>query len=231
MSNPFSSKKAIVIHSGGLDSSLCLALAMRDFGKEHVVSISFDYKERNFKEVTQAEKICREWKVDHILLEIPTLKEITTSALLNHEMEISHHPGDNANTLVVGRNGLMARLGAIYAHSRSAHCIYMGVIEVEAHGTGYRDCSRQYMDLKEKVLRLDLNDPTFEIRTPLVHMTKKETLELSDSLGILPFLLRETISCYEGVPHHGCGKCPTCGLRNAGIHAFLQDHPSFVLPY
>lgn len=224
-------KKAVVIHSGGMDSSLCLALAIREFGPKNVLSLSFDYSQRHFLELQQAAKICAQWNVDHTVLLVHCLQQITSNALMSASTTITHHQRQPPNTLVVGRNGLMARLGAIHANSLGAHCIYMGVIGVEGNVSGYRDCSRNYMDLKQQILRLDLDDPLFEIRTPLVHMTKKETMVLGDHLGILEFLLNETITCYEGIPKKGCHRCPACGLRNEGICQFVEEHPEFILPY
>jgi 7-cyano-7-deazaguanine synthase len=125
----------------------------------------------------------------------------------------------------------MVRLGAIHAQHLGAHYLYTGIIEVDAKKMGYRDCTRNYMDLKQEILRMDLADPLFEIRTPLVYMTKKETLELSYELGILPFLLQETISCYEGIKVQGCGKCPSCEIRNHAIAEFMSEHPNFPAPF
>ncbi|HEY4832992.1 MAG TPA: 7-cyano-7-deazaguanine synthase QueC [Waddliaceae bacterium] len=223
------SKQAVVIHSGGMDSSICLAIAMREFGKDAVLSLSFRYGQRHINELKQAEKICRIWGVDHTILNIDCLQMITESALLDRETKISGSEHGPPNTLVVGRNGLMARIGAIHANSLGASCLYMGVIEVESSNSGYRDCSRAYMDLKQEILRLDLANPSFEIRTPLVKMTKKETLEIAHSMGVLNFLLLETISCYEGVPHQGCLVCPACHLRNEGIRQFVRANAQYLL--
>lgn len=220
-------KKAVVVHSGGMDSSLCLAVAIRDFCKEDVVSLSFSYGQRHAKELAQAAKICKKWGVDHIVIDIDSLQHISSSALTDHTKTITHLPGEVPNTLVVGRNGLMARLAAIYGDTMGAHCIYMGIIEVESANSGYRDCSRYYMDLMQEILRIDLDDESFEIRTPVVSMTKKETMELGYQFGILEFLLEETISCYEGIPHLGCKVCPACKLRNEGLAAFAKEHPTF----
>lgn len=224
-------KKAVVIHSGGMDSSICLALATKEFGKENVLSLSFTYCQRHSNELDQAEKICREWGGDHVVVNIDSLQEITDNALINSSLKIEHTKDQPPNTLVVGRNGLMARLGAIHANHLGAKCIYMGVIEVEEWNSGYRDCSRAYMDLMQQILRIDLADSAFEIRTPIVKMTKMETLELAYELGVLEFLLRETITCYEGIPHQGCLTCPACELRNEGVRLFAEKHPSFDLPY
>lgn len=224
-------KSAIVIHSGGMDSSICLALAIKEFTAPHVLSLSFSYDQRHSLELQQAAKICATWDVDHHVVPLECLQAITSNALMDPSIPIVHSQDQPPNTLVLGRNGLMARLGAIHAHHLGAHCIYMGVLGVEGSYSGYRDCSRDYMDLKQHILRLDLDDPTFGIRTPLVHMTKKETLHLAHHLGILPFLLKETITCYNGIPQQGCRSCPACLLRNEGLNQFLQDCPSFCVPY
>jgi 7-cyano-7-deazaguanine synthase len=224
-------KKAIVIHSGGMDSSICLALAIEMFGAESVLSVSFSYNQRHSIELQQAAKICKAWGVDHIVLSVDCLQKITHNALMDPSLPIIHEAGKPPNTLVAGRNGLMARLGAIHAHDLGAHCIYMGVIEIDGQNSGYRDCSRIYMDLMQTILRMDLDDPNFEIRTPLVNMTKKETMECAARLGVLDVLLQETVTCYNGVMHQGCQTCPSCLLRNQGIAQYLQHHPEYKLPW
>lgn len=214
-------KKALVIHSGGMDSSICLALAIKEFGAHNVLSLSFNYQQRHSPELIQAEQICRDWGVDHTVIDIGCLAEITENALTNKTTTINREKVPN--TLVIGRNGLMARLGAIHAHHLGAHCIYMGVLGLEGNHSGYRDCSREYMDLEQQVLRLDLDDPEFEIRTPLVWMNKKETLELAEKLGVLDYLLEMTVTCYEGIRGKGCQHCPACILRNEGIAQYYQS--------
>lgn len=216
-------KKAIVIHSGGMDSSICLALAKKAYGADQIVSLSFTYGQRHANEIIQARKIAKEWGIDHTEVSLDCLVALTDNALVNHSLAIEHEKGLPPNTLVVGRNGLMAHLGGIFAHQLGASIIYMGIMELETANSGYRDCSREYMDLKQSSLQIDLNDPSFEIRTPLIAMTKEETMALADSLGILDYLWRETISCYEGLPGSGCEKCPACILRNTGLKTFLKN--------
>lgn len=229
--NPSLKKKAVVVHSGGMDSSLCLAAAIRAFGCEHVLSLSFNYNQRHHIELERAQFICDAWQVDHVVLDMTCLTEITHNALTDSAIAIEHPPGQAPNTLVMGRNGLMARIAAIHAESLGAECIYMGVIEVESANSGYRDCTRAYMDLMETILRIDFNNPDFEIRTPLVFMTKKKTMEFGHQMGVLEFLLQHTVSCYEGIPQWGCRVCPACLLRNEGILDFLSAHEGFILPY
>lgn len=218
-------KATVVVHSGGMDSSICLALAMKRHGPEQVLSLSFDYGQRHSAEIVQAQKICREWAVDHITIPIPFMKSITRDALTDGTLPIKEGNGAPPSTLVVGRNGLMGRIAAIHAHSLGAASIYMGVIEVEMWNSGYRDCSRDYMDKLQTLLRIDLDNPAFTIETPLVFLTKSETLQIAHNLGVLDVLLTETITCYNGIRFKGCQTCPSCQLRNAGIREFASSHP------
>ena len=204
-------KKAVVVHSGGMDSSLCLAMAVKEFGEANVLSLSFTYNQRHATELDRAQKISEHFKVDHVVINLDCLSQITESALIGNSKKIEHKSGEAPNTLVVGRNGLMARLAGIHAHSLGANCIYMGVIQT--------------------ALRMDFDNNAFEIRTPLVSMTKKETMELGFSLRVLGFLLENTITCYEGIEKAGCLKCPACKLRNSGLKIFSLEHPEFKYSY
>jgi 7-cyano-7-deazaguanine synthase len=224
-------KKAVVVHSGGMDSSLCLAVAVKEFGASEVLSLSFSYDQRHSDELKKAQEISAHFGVDHAEVSLNCLGQITESALIGKKTAIEHKTGEAPNTLVVGRNGLMARVAGIHAQSLGAHAIYMGVMELEEANSGYRDCSRSYMDIIQTALRMDFADPHFEIRAPLVKMTKKETMELGLKLGCIEYLLENTITCYEGIPREGCGKCPACKLRNEGLKIFSLEHPEVNFSY
>ncbi len=224
-------KKAVVVHSGGMDSSLCLALAIKEFGASEILSVSFSYNQRHSIELDRSLKISAHYGVDHVELDLSCLSKITESALIGSDKKIEHKKGEAPNTLVVGRNGLMARVASIHAHSLGAKCIYMGVMELEGSNSGYRDCSREYMNLIQSALRLDLADSTFEIRTPLVSMNKKQTMELGFELGVIEYLLETTVTCYEGIEKEGCLKCPACKLRNQGLKIFALEHPEVKFSY
>jgi len=224
-------KKAVVVHSGGMDSSICLALAIEQFGAENVLAMSFTYGQRHSNELEQAKIICDEWKVERITINLDCLSQITDNALTNQNLTISTNKDEAPNTMVVGRNGLMARVAGIHANHLEADCIFMGVIEVEEANSGYRDCSRKYMDIIQAALRMDFDNPTFDIKTPIIYMTKKQTMNLAYQMGILQFLLENTITCYEGIMGIGCGKCPACILRNQGIKEFIQENKDFTFSY
>ncbi len=223
--------EAIVLHSGGMDSSLCLAHAVERHGAARVLSLGFDYGQRHGDELARAERIAAHFGVRRHVIALQFYAALTRNALMDAGMAIEQRPGEAPNTLVTGRNGLMMRLGAILAEQIGARILYVGVIGVEAANSGYRDCTRRYVDLMQDILRLDLGDAAFEIRTPLVHMTKAETMAFGLALGCLPFLLEATVTCYEGVPLEGCRRCPACALRNEGLAVFLAEHPDFVAPF
>ena len=224
-------KKAIVVHSGGMDSSICLALAIEKYGADNVLSMTFTYGQRHTVEVERAEKICADWGVDHVLVNLDCLQQLTESSLIGKKLEIKHEEGKAPNTMVVGRNGLMARIAAIHADHLGAGCVYMGVIELEEANSGYRDCSRRYMDIVQAALRVDFANPDFEIKTPLVFMNKKQTLDAAYQMGKLEYLLETTISCYEGILGYGCGECPACELRNEGVQEFLNHNSDIQFSY
>ena len=224
-------KKTVVVHSGGMDSSLCLALAIEQEGADNVLSMSFTYGQRHTKEIDFAKEICKEWGVDHRVVNISSLNQITGNALMDSSVEIEHKKNETPNTMVIGRNGLMARIAGIHSEHIGAENIYMGIIEVEAANSGYRDCTRKYMDIIQAGLRVDFNNQQFEIKTPLVYMDKKQTLELGYQMGVLHYLIESTLSCYEGIEKAGCGKCPACLLRNEGIKEFCAAHPDFEFSY
>lgn len=213
--------KAIVLHSGGMDSSICLKLAINEFGVNNVTAMAFDYGQRHSSELIASATICATWGVARHVVNLGFLNQITYSAQLDHSTTIQHHADRPPNTFTVGRNGVMASAGAIYADHVGANTLWLGVIAPADAGLGYPDTTRSYIDLKQQLLRIDLLNPTFEIRTPLVDMTKSETLALAEQLGILNFLLKETVTCYEGVPESGCGTCPACVLRAEGLHNYL----------
>ena len=117
-------------------------------------------------------------------------------------------------------------MAAPMARGVGAHALYIGVMEREGANSGYPDCNRPYIDSVQAVIRLDLQDPSFSIQTPLIDMSKAETMALADSLGALDFLLQHTVTCYNGVPLIGCQECPSCRLRNEGIVEFYRTHPA-----
>jgi 7-cyano-7-deazaguanine synthase len=211
--------QAVVCHSGGMDSSISLAVAVQRFGAPNVMAVAFDYGQRHAQELLQAKKICDFFAVEQQVVDLRFMPYLTDNSLTGAG-EMRHKQGQQAaSSLVVGRNGLMLRLCAIIADSHAANYVYSGVTQVEADYSGYRDSDRNYIDLLQEILRIDLNNNEFEIITPVVALTKAQGMGLADSLGVLDFLLQNTLSCYNG-QMQGCGRCPACTLRQQGIAEF-----------
>jgi 7-cyano-7-deazaguanine synthase len=214
--------RAVVIHSGGMDSSTCLKLAIDEFGVENVTALAFNYRQRNINELEAGAKICAEWRVKRKVLDFPVFAEVTQSALLDASLPLESIDSKPYSAWVVGRNGIMFQIGGIFAHHLGADTLWTGVMQRPDSNSGYPDCSQRYVSLKQQALRIDLGNPHFEIRAPLIDMTKAESFALAQRLGILDFLLANTVTCYEGIPEQGCGQCACCVLRNEGLREFLM---------
>jgi 7-cyano-7-deazaguanine synthase len=213
--------QAIVCHSGGMDSSICLAQAVQRFGADNVLAVAFDYGQRHKIELEQAKKICDFFAVQQRVVALDFMSHLTDNTLLGAGDIVHKNNAQPANSLVVGRNGLMLRLCAIIADNLGANFVYSGVTEVEAKYSGYRDSDQRYIDLLQNILRIDLANDDFEILTPVVGLTKAEGMQLAAKLGVLDFLLEHTISCYNGkIP--GCQECPACCLRKQGIDEYYS---------
>ena len=215
--------KAVVVHSGGMDSSICLAVAMKKFGADQLLSLSFNYGQRHQTELAAAAYLCASWGVAHQVVSVTCLQQLSSNALMQEGAALELKSGGPASSFVVGRNGLFARLAAMRAHELGASVIYLGVMEMETENSGYPDCRRVYMDALQDLLRIDLLNLEFKIETPLVSMTKAETMALADQLGVLPELLQHSVTCYRGIKGPGCGDCPSCHLRATGLKIFQES--------
>jgi 7-cyano-7-deazaguanine synthase len=207
-----------------MDSSICLLLAAKQYGNDNVMSLGVRYQQRHKSELRAAEEIAAHYGICREVIDLPPLPGWDTSSLISHSLSIKTSVGC-PNSFVLGRNGLFLMMAAPMARNVGAHTLFIGVMEREGAQSGYPDCNRLYIDSVQTVMRLDLQDPSFSIKTPLIHMSKAETMELADSLGALEFLLQHTVSCYNGVPLLGCQECPSCRLRNEGVIEFYRKHP------
>jgi 7-cyano-7-deazaguanine synthase len=223
-------KEIVVLHSGGMDSSICLYLAKKEFGHDKVLSLSFEYNQRHRCEIEAARHIAGEW---HIETEVVDISGLITpwqgSALVDRGKKIAKEDDSPPSSFVVCRNGIFVHIAACFAKKYHAKILSLGLMQGADANSGYPDCSREYIDLMQSVLRLDLQDPTFQIRTPLIDSDKLRELEIAYKEGIFPFLYEKTISCYEGIPKSGCGRCPSCVLRNKGMKEFCLLHPEIIL--
>lgn len=212
--------ESVVVLSGGQDSAICLAIACRRFGAEHVAAITFDYGQRHSIETRYAKKLAKKFGIAlHKVVKTGFYPSITRNALTDASVKIAKKKGASApSTLVEGRNALFLLLAGVWAKGLGAKTIYTGVSQTDY--SGYPDCRSSFIKAQQKAMRLAMEWP-FKIETPFMHMSKADEWKLADKLGMFDIVLNETVTCYNGIPGAGCGKCPACRLRARGLKEFF----------
>ncbi len=207
--------KAVVVLSGGQDSTLALTLAIKKYGAKEVSTITFDYGQRHAVEVKYAKRIAQHFGVKNKCVKLDFYSKLTDNALFNPKAKITKKKGAKCPTTVVeGRNAFFLLAAAVWAKTLGARAIYTGVSEADF--SGYPDCREQFVRAMEKSIVLAL-DYQVKIVTPFMHKTKKDEWVLAKRLGIMDFIKTKTVTCYNGIPGAGCGKCPACKLRARGL--------------
>ncbi|MCX8176484.1 MAG: 7-cyano-7-deazaguanine synthase QueC [Candidatus Bathyarchaeota archaeon] len=212
-------KKAIVLFSGGQDSTTCLFWSFKHF--EQVIAISFDYGQRHAIELQQAQKITQILEIEHHILTAPALKEIGKTALTSFdEIQIAEKT-QLPNTFVPGRNLIFLGLAAGWGYLHEVYNLVTGVCQTDY--SGYPDCRYTFIQSAEQTLQLALDLPHLKIHTPLMFLNKAQIWKVSHELGALDFIVENTHTCYKGerkLKHawgYGCGECPACELRKKGF--------------
>ncbi len=231
------SKKALVLSSGGVDSTTCLSLAINKFGSENVTSVSFFYGQKHDKELKCARELANYYHIKHYELDLSSIMQYSNCSLLtNSTQEIKHQSyaeqiAENGegrvSTYVPFRNGLMLSAAAALADSiyENEECdIYIGAHADDAAGNAYADCSTEFVDAMAKAINIGTYEK-INIIAPFVNSNKagivKKGLELKT-----PYEL--TWSCYEG-KDTPCGKCATCIDRAAAFAANNVEDPAIKL--
>ncbi len=233
--SPTAGNGALVLFSGGQDSTTCLAWALERYAR--VETIGFDYGQRHRIELDCREPVRREvaalsttWAGrlgDDHLLALPVLGAISDTAL-TRETRIAMTAGGLPNTFVPGRNLMFLTLAAALAYRRGLSTLVGGMCETDY--SGYPDCRDQTMRAMRDALSLGMDRP-FAIETPLMWLDKAQTWQLAFDLGGQPLVdvIRDaTHTCYlgeRGDVHpwgHGCGRCPACTLRANGFTQWRQ---------
>ncbi len=216
------SAAALVVLSGGQDSTTCLYWAIDRFGRDRVESLTFDYGQRHRTELACAARVAEFAGVRNTLLPIDTFAALGGDALTDADVAVE--PGvDDAtglpNTFVPGRNLIFLTFAAAYAYRHGITELVTGVAQTDY--SGYPDCREGTMTSLQQTLRLGM-EFALTIHTPLMHLSKKETVELARDLGCLP-AMAYTHTCYNG-QRPPCGACPACELRAQGFAAAgIQD--------
>lgn len=235
--NPNPQNEAVVVlHSGGLDSTTCLALACATYRPENVYPVMFDYGQTHIAELDRAERIAVQFRTHYpVRLSVRALATLAGSALTNSAIAIEQQAslsGGNTwaaqrglpSTFVPGRNLVFLSLAAAYAARIGAHTLMTGVCEADV--AGYPDCRGAFLDGALDAIREALGEPDMDIVAPLLHKNKAQTFAMAEALGVLDVAVEDTMTCYRGVRDqrhdwgYGCAECPACIERANGWAAF-----------
>lgn len=209
---------ALVVFSGGLDSTTCLFWAKKHFKK--VYALSFLYGQKHVKEVELAREIARKAEVDFHVMDVSFIGHLGKNSLIDTSIHMDEEKpeGTFPNTFVPGRNLFFLSIAAVYARERGINHIVTGVSQTDF--SGYPDCRDAFIKSLNVTLNLAMEEQ-FVIHTPLMWIDKAQTWALADELGVLDLVRNETLTCYNGIPGDGCGHCPACKLRREGLEKYL----------
>ncbi len=211
-------ESALVCLSGGQDSTTCLYWALKNF--DHVEAVCFSYGQKHALEVEVARRIAEKAGVEFSLLDLSLLGQMTHNALTDASVVMDKEKPADAlpNTFVPGRNMLFLTLAAIKAYEKGIRNLVTGVSQTDF--SGYPDCRDTFIRSLNVSLNLAM-ESQFVIHTPLMWLDKEQEWELADELGVFDVVRNETLTCYNGVMADGCGECPACKLRRAGLERYL----------
>ena len=216
-------KRAVVVFSGGQDSTTCLIQALKEYDEVHCVT--FDYGQRHRAEIEIAQKLSVQLGARaHKVLDVGLLNELAVSSLTRDNIPVpgfgEETVGGLPSTFVPGRNILFLTLAAIYAYQIQAEAVITGVCETDF--SGYPDCRDEFVKALNQALKLGME---YDVRldTPLMWLNKAETWALADYHGQLELVREQTLTCYNGIIGTGCGECDACNLRARGLNDYLQN--------
>lgn len=210
---------ALVVFSGGQDSTTCLFWAKKHFKK--VYALSFIYGQKHQLEVEIAREIARNAGVEFQVMDVSFIGHLGRNSLTDPTLVMDQEkPADSCpNTFVPGRNLFFLSIAAVYAREHGINHLVTGVSQTDF--SGYPDCRDSFIKSLNVTLNLAM-DEQFVIHTPLMWIDKCQTWALADELGVLDLVREKTLTCYNGVPGDGCGHCPACKLRREGLEKYLK---------
>jgi len=217
-------KKAVVIFSGGQDSTTCLYWAKQNF--DYVEAMTFFYGQKHSIEMYCAQTICSKEKIRQTVIDISFLNGIVESALTSDKLNINEvNKKGLPASFVPNRNALFITLAHAYAQKIGADNLVTGVCETDY--SGYPDCRQMFIDAINKSLNMGSNS-NIRIHTPLMFLTKEKIFKLAEDLGKIQDVVELSHTCYNGDREHryewgyGCDACPACELRKNGWEKFIS---------
>lgn len=218
--------KALVVFSGGQDSTTCLYWAVETF--DAAEAVTYDYGQRHIKELEAARAIAAKLKIPHRILDMSLLNQLAPSSLTRADVPVLSYgeamegrkAGELPSTFVPGRNMVFLAFAGILARQINAEHVVAGVSEADY--SGYPDCRDAFIKSMNETINLAM-DEAIQIHTPLMLLDKKEVWALSDRLGALEVIRDQTLTCYNGIMGDGCGECPACHLRRRGLEEYMES--------
>jgi len=213
-------RRALVVLSGGQDSTTCLFWALKHFDEVH--ALSFTYGQKHTHEVDIAAEICAEQQVPYEVMDVPLLGQLGSNSLTDTtlEMDTDKPAGGPPPPPPARPHPPLLHIAAVYARERGIFDLVTGVGQTDF--SGYPDCRDNFIKSLNVTLNLAM-DEQFRIHTPLMWLDKAQTWALADRLGVLELIRTRTLTCYNGVVGDGCGHCPACKLRREGLEFYLQS--------
>ena len=216
--------KKLVLSSGGVDSTTCLGLVVKEFGKENVIALSISYGQKHDKELRCAKAVADYYQVELIQIDLAPMFAYSNCSLLSHSTEdipkesyaeqLQKTDGTPVSTYVPFRNGLFLASAASIALSKDCDTLYYGAHADDAAGNAYPDCSQAFADAMNTAI-YEGSGRQLHVAAPFVSVPKKEIVRRGLEIGV-PYEL--TWSCYEG-GEKPCGTCGTCIDRQAAFEA------------
>lgn len=213
-------KEAVVVFSGGQDSTTCLVKATKEY--EKVYAVSFDYGQRHKKELECAASIAAELGAEHTVIDLSELNQLAPNSLTRPEIAVDKEAPEEGtpNSFVEGRNLLFLTYAAIFAKTHGVTDIITGVSQSDF--SGYPDCRDSFIKSLNVTLNLAM-DYEFVLITPLMWIDKEATWKMADELGAFDLVRNKTLTCYNGIIGDGCGDCPACKLRRRGLERYISS--------
>lgn len=226
-------KKAIVLSSGGVDSTVCVAMAIKKFGKENVATTSIFYGQKHRKELDCAKAVSDYYGIPHYEFDVSSILKFSNCSLLanstqkivhkSYDQQIAENGAGKVSTYVPFRNGLMLSVCASLAQSIYENddvVIYLGAHADDAAGNAYADCSEEFVNTMSDAIAIGTYEQV-RVEAPFAGANKAEVVRVGLELEV-PFHL--TWSCYEG-GEKPCGTCATCIDRARAFNANGEKDP------
>ena len=208
---------ALVLFSGGQDSTVCLFWALKRFAR--VETVCFRYGQRHVSEIEAAQAIAAIACVPFRIIDASLMAGLSSNSLTDTSVPMNSGQSGTTppNTFVPGRNLLFISMAAIVARERNIAHLVTGVSQADY--SGYPDCRDNFIRSLNETLNLAM-DEQFVIHTPLMQLNKAAVWQMAAELGVIELVKNRTVTCYNGIPGKGCGECPSCKLRSNGLKQY-----------